>query len=167
MEFGPEIKVDGKRPEWLGDGDERLIPIMSDGRSLSMRRVWAHAWDEDTVSIRLPATHPHYATPTRTPLEDRMVALVKDMAAEMKPGVHYVTQIEPLRNEARAILAEMEPVVDPDIQLIAEAMARVDLQDWADVPEGKARYDSDGLHREDYLKYAKAIRGRQLEKEGK
>lgn len=113
--------------------------------------------------------------PTLTP-DERAVA--PELACRMKNAILRHVACKPylfdddegpnisVEAEFRSIAAALEPV-DPEVQLIAEAMARVDLQDWSDVPEGKAKYDSDGLFREDYLSYARAIRRCQLEKEGK
>jgi len=55
--------------------------------------------------------------PVRTAAEmlGRLEALARRLAAPDQPGVHYVTQMEPLREEARAIVAEMTPPVDPDL----------------------------------------------------
>jgi hypothetical protein len=55
---------------------------------------------------------------------ERMVALAKAMAGEMKPGVHYVSQIEPMRDEARAIVALLDPVIDPDEADVNRLMVR-------------------------------------------
>jgi len=116
MEFGPEIKVDGKRPEWFYGYDGALGYQRDSGVWYGPNTDSPMAWTESEilsnkngwssiVAIRLPANHPHYTTPTRTPLEDRMVALVKAIGSEtsMAAWLDHTA-------EARAILAEMEPV---------------------------------------------------------
>ena len=68
VEWGPEIAVHGKRPEWLDD--EATIQVQS---RYGVRPNWNTyragyndlPWDSAT-DIRLRANHPHYAHPTPT-----------------------------------------------------------------------------------------------------
>lgn len=57
INWGPEIAVEGKRPEWLVDGVYRVNHglVTFDGEQ-SNSREWRHV-----TAIRLPADHPHYA----------------------------------------------------------------------------------------------------------
>lgn len=116
MEFGPEIKVDGKRPEWLKDDKSGIAH--QDGRSgrwfgigASHDACWtvgelSHQDWITTSAIRLPVNHPHYANPTP---DERAVALIRKIAkGDWSPG--YETEAE-----ARAIVAALEPVVDEDL----------------------------------------------------
>ena len=103
VEWGPEIKVEGKRPEWLIQ-DGKLWKRSFDGYEQKDLDVVSVHWP-NTDWIRLPANHPHYTTPTRTALEQRMHSLIKHAAV----NASGYTQ-----EEARAILAELEPV-DPDV----------------------------------------------------
>jgi len=125
VEWGPEIKVEGKRPEWLREDAVwqwriKNDPQFEDGIEPS-KYVDARTFGL-IDAIRLPANHPHYtkpATPTRTALEQRMEDLVRAIAVVRKghdthPGKWFGIETE-LGDEARAILAELEPV---DIDLI-------------------------------------------------
>jgi len=107
MEFGPEIKVDGKRPEWLKDGDVwqwRIAgyPHFEDGIAPS---EYEKARTFGLIqAIRLPTNDARY-DPTPTP-DERAVALIRKIAkGDWSPG--YETEAE-----ARAIVAALEPV-DP------------------------------------------------------
>ena len=121
--WGPEIPVDGERPEWLGDADtmqytHRIEAPGSWGRGVA--RYWN--WDDEdwacVVAIRLPADHPHYAqpeAPTPSPeLTARMVGIVKRITAFTGNDVIIAENPRaPIFNisaEARAIAAELEPV---------------------------------------------------------
>lgn len=97
------------------------------------------------------------STPTRTALEQRMEDFVRSVA---NGGVNGGTQ-----QQARAILAELEPV-DLHVDAIAEALAAVDRVEWKNVKEGTSPYHEAGLYRNDYRAYAKAAlsRGRALER---
>lgn len=148
MEFGPEIKVDGKRPEWLKDdekfGWKRVTgtwTAFSDWTATERSLNWS-----EVQSIRLPANHPHYATPTP---DERAVApeLVARLVAVVKEQVYAhrnVTNPAPSLIEARAILAALEPVDRAEAKRLAGI--------W-EIDEEAA--------------YQILARGRQLEKEGK
>ena len=63
IEWGPAIAVDGKRPEFVSNGDAVLLPwedmpVSKSGRAYG---AWASGtlW-KDIPSLRLPADHPHY-----------------------------------------------------------------------------------------------------------
>lgn len=61
IEWGPEIAVDGKRPEWLGDGDE-VIRVTNEARTEDHTSIVAESatyWP-NVGHIRLPASHPAY-----------------------------------------------------------------------------------------------------------
>jgi len=155
MEFGPEIKVDGVRPEWLEDDDAMEYRHSMDRPEDGMIPVTRHGgWSAGdwkcVTAIRLSATHSCYqTTPTRTPLEDRMVAHMLDSwrsMAKVDPkdvGPHFAANwIE----TAKSILAEAE---NPDIteaRILVESMNNASDEDIA---------------------LAALARGRQLEKEGK
>lgn len=119
VEWGPEIRVDGKRPEWLAYGDKIDIPAHSGnkwysegtgGLGVSPGGVF---WD-NVHKFRLPADHSHYrqpTTPERDPaLWDRMEALVRDLAS--RDGACFVGEI---KHEAQAIVADLPKPVDPDL----------------------------------------------------
>lgn len=135
VEWGPEIRVDGKRPEWLGSFAKRIVyqrdgkdwydpspfsPDMWSERDISDNRDgWA-----SVTAIRLPADHPHYrqpTTPERDPaLWDRMAALVRRMGtiyrdagspAELPPRNYDMRDYA----EARDIQNLLPKPVDPDL----------------------------------------------------
>lgn len=89
---------------------------------------------------------------------DRMVALVKRMALADKAEVDWMgTGQQEAYTEARAIAAELEPV-DQEIERVAELMCEADGYRWDQTPEGVAKYNSDGMFRDDYRKYARFAR---------
>lgn len=62
IEWGPEIPVNGKRPEWLADDARVWVKwpewsMFSNGIQVYTieRSMWA-----DVTALRLPADHPHY-----------------------------------------------------------------------------------------------------------
>lgn len=59
IEWGPEIKVNGERPAWLGDGDLCMIG-MSDAPSGEPYPAGHWAWSVITA-IRIPSSHWAYA----------------------------------------------------------------------------------------------------------
>lgn len=138
VEWGAAIPVDGKRPEWLRDDDKFQWSNSSltwadwkDQEHTLPHLFFGSAWDR-TVSIRLPANHLHYATPTRTALEQRMEDLVRMVA-----GNNYASL--DAQFEARAILAELEPV-DGDLLIAREIGIAVARLPELDANEGG--YDS-------------------------
>jgi len=113
VEWGAEIPVEGKRPEWLGD-DVVVQVGWTHGAVGKYTTRSICGWEYSIKYIRLPANHPHYATPTRTALEQRMEDLVRAIAVVRKghdthPGKWFGIETE-LGDEARDILAELEPV---------------------------------------------------------
>ena len=149
MEFGPEIKVDGVRPGWLEDDDHIHKPKNFNGHEYEVETAAGTGWSV-VKSIRLPANHPHYATPTpderavAPELVERMRQLVEDAASD-EPGGRSA-----LRTEARAILAALEPV-DENVKAANQI-----IEEWVD----------GGMMTKDMV-LAAIKRGRQLEKEGK
>lgn len=177
MEFGAEIKVDGVRPEWLEGADWNVVKALCYNGDVQVpgddTNEIMNDWEwKDIRSIYLPADHPHYQQNIPTPderavapeLVERMRKLVEKIAANAPWLNTRAKDMDDVDSEARAIVAALEPV-DPEVQAIAEAMADVDRLSWDKVPEGKAKYDCDGLYREDYLAYARAIRTRQLQRD--
>lgn len=62
MKLGPEIKIEGKRPEWLKD-DEYIGIVWYDGArwenlNTAVRNV--AGWSGSITAIMLPADHPYY-----------------------------------------------------------------------------------------------------------
>lgn len=119
VEWGPEIRVDGKRPGWIRNDDWRSVrtlalgewqtaDVESPGDSIEDMSEWA--WDTITA-IRLPADHPHYrqlTTPELDPvLWDRMEALVRRIASHDTP----------FAVECRAIVADLPKPADPDEEI--------------------------------------------------
>lgn len=159
--WGPEIKVDGVRPEWLKDYDVwqwRIArdPHFKDGIAPSeYEKARTFGLIE---AIRLPANHPHYTTPTpderavAPELVSRLVELVEKMSVE-----DFAQAWREWRNEARAIVAALEPV-DPDKEII-DAMARAM---WDNV----GLFDPNLDTMRECAEYALQAY-RQLEKEGK
>lgn len=139
VEWGPEIQVNGKRPEWLASGPQCILLHNVTG----WHQYRADAVNPDHVGwampngtanvdlIRLPADHPHYRQPTtseRDPaLWDRMVALVRSMADRYDNGrsddESVARDAYPWMREARAIVADLPKPVDPDLLLAREIVA--------------------------------------------
>jgi len=183
MEFGPEIKVDGIRPECL-DGYNGFVKWWNEDQPQGVvcRNAALLNWGPypgfkrgACTSFALPANHSHYTTPTRTPLEDRIVApeLVERMRKLLEVAAgRFLGSGSDIYEEARAILAEMEPV-DEDLVIARETVASIwelsrgesGLQEWhrsKAIREGKRDDSLDVKAALDAIK-----RGRQLEKEGK
>ena len=58
-DFGAEIAVDGKRPDWLKDDRETVLRISSRGHEDWTGKAVTVAWSS-SKAIRLPADHPYY-----------------------------------------------------------------------------------------------------------
>ena len=148
-EWGPEIKVEGKRPEWLEKGTKGMFEN-TPGHWLSYTDdldFWS--WDEGAndgkgcpIHIRLPANHPHYAqnapethrqgtNGVRNSQEclERMEALVRRMAAMHVDGMEH--RIESLFIEADNIVHDLPEPADPD-----EAVADEIHSEWLDNSDG-------------------------------
>lgn len=173
MEFGPEIKVDGKRPEWLGNAERVWVSNFS-GSEIDQERIAGRVYWPNAKSIRLPANHPHYTTPTP---DERALALVKRMAEWLAESDR--SQIDKSlywQSEARAIVAALEPV-DGDLVEAREICASSAISEYDDpgnrevtLGSDLARHYRDGSYdkNSDMRRALAAIkRGRQLEKEGK
>lgn len=160
MEFGPEIKVDGIRPEWLKDGDVWQWKLDDSEWIDANYSPDMYEWKvTDMDAIRLPANHPHYNTPTpderavAPELVSRLVGLAERLAKQsMGPW--------PCQDEARAIVAALEPV-DSDKE---EAMSV--MEGYCTMTDERDRVIINKKELEDFL-VASLRRGRQLEKEGK
>jgi hypothetical protein len=62
MQLGPEIKIDGKRPEWLKD-NEKIGIVWKDGTRwdhLNTPVDWVSGWKYGIEAIMLPTDHPYY-----------------------------------------------------------------------------------------------------------
>jgi len=141
--WGAEIAVDGKRPEWLKAGPQPILLHNSVGwhtfncENVDPAKVgWAFTSDgrPNVDIIRLPADHPHYRqgqaseAQTLTAQEHlaRMEALVRRMAA-LNPVSEVAMMHTHEFDEARALVAAMEPVVDGDL---VEARNQLALYGW-------------------------------------
>lgn len=62
MQLGPEIKIDGKRPEWLKDDENIGIVWRYGGRWDNLDTEVRHVsgWKNSIEAIMLPADHPYY-----------------------------------------------------------------------------------------------------------
>ena len=152
MEFGPEIKVDGKRPEWLEDHE--IVPIRdhydTEGRWQGTTPVRADRPHWPLIcAMRLPANHPHYTTPTP---DERAVA--PELVYRMKNAILRHVACKPylfdddegpnisVEAELRSIAAALEPV-DEDLveaRKIACQNSRWSSGDeaWRNVQEGRS-----------------------------
>lgn len=93
IEWGAEIPVNGKRPEWLKD-DDNVMDFDPEGHTHNEIRN-SNSWGWDFVkAIRLPADHPYY---TRQPDTDRPSDEVPEWA----------------KNKARNLFSEELGVVGP------------------------------------------------------
>lgn len=115
--WGPEIRVNGKRPEWLADGDIIQWSWAGDGdvwlgKGTPARRYFQPGEGDAILRIRLPANHPHYRQPTTPELDpalwDRMVALVRLIDRDWRYAQGEIF------DQARAIVAALPKPVDPD-----------------------------------------------------
>lgn len=62
MQLGPEIKIEGKRPEWLKD-DEKIGIVWHHGLrwdNLDTEVRHVYGWEHSIDAIRLPDDHPYY-----------------------------------------------------------------------------------------------------------
>lgn len=170
-EWGPKLAISrGEMPSWLS-GKDRIKWIKNDGaenREGGPCTASEHNWGRyinsphkatETIAIRLPANHPHYAKPVRTAAEqlDRMEALVRSMAND---------EARDYPAEARAIVALLPEPVDPDLvearKICEERVRLVDANLAAEYRDGD--YDT---QMEMQVTLAAIKRGRQLEREGK
>lgn len=62
MHLGPEIKIDGKRPEWLKDGEGIGIVWRHGERwdNLHTQVDCVHGWEGSVEAVMLPSDHPYY-----------------------------------------------------------------------------------------------------------
>lgn len=60
MEFGPEIKIDGERPEWLEDGVACMVMWCDDRSGGPYDSEFIFGWERSIRAICIPADHPHY-----------------------------------------------------------------------------------------------------------
>jgi hypothetical protein len=119
VEWGPEIVVSGKRPEWLKDDDlirwcwpitgwvERECPA----RVVSIENGVTH--------IRLHANHAYYHQPTPAPTPDmagEMEALVRRLADNKYTGFDW-------HEDAIDLVSRLAPLPDPDIQVARDIWA--------------------------------------------
>lgn len=154
MEFGPEIKVDGKRPQWLEDDEVIDVEVKMYGWFSALDISGLHVRDviwPPTRFIRLPANHPHYITPTP---DERAVA--PELAKHMLDSWEAMAKVDPKDvgphfaanwiETAKGIVAEAE---NPDITEVRSLL--------------------EGMHgaSDEDIALAALARGRQLEKEGK
>ncbi|WP_294138276.1 hypothetical protein [Sphingomonas sp.] len=178
INWGPEIRVDGKRPEWLGDGPQPMMVHNAVGwhtwRSCQVDPALV-AWSFNTGRpnvdlIRLPADHPHYATLSRATapngaevgpeVVERMIALVRRMGGNSSIGQPFyefeaITHAAAHYDEARAIVALLPEPVD------------VDGVEAAKIAKGMIYGNDDSVSHDRIVRLLKdAIkRGRALEKE--
>lgn len=92
MEWGPEIAVNGVRPEWLRD-DVQISFKYSSGGEFSILEDWFApkiTW-EDKYAIRLPAEHPHYAQPSPADTVTVQVMSEDEAVQEFKTATHVTT----------------------------------------------------------------------------
>lgn len=135
VEWGPAIPVESKRPEWLKDDDLRIDVWWGKEKYVETEKdagapVSCVYWNGATA-IRLPANHPHYTTPTRTALEQRMEkyeawfrrASVYWYGLDKGGTVSSITIVSDMLTELGVIVAELPEPVDEDID-IANEMAR-------------------------------------------
>lgn len=89
IEWGPEIKVDGKRPEWLengqrvGVGTEYSIPRgIWYGAINSSTNWYGYEFSKEWVSIVLPADHPYYVKPEPSGADDPAYSVLRGILDE-------------------------------------------------------------------------------------
>lgn len=146
VEWGPEIKVEGRRPEWLGDDDVFMWEGTCSEQWFRIEGGSGVNWTgfSGFVRIRLPANHTHYKTlqdnmPQNAPETHRqgtngvrtgvealerleaLESLVRRMAATDTPIDEYLA----IKRDARALLPEP---VDPDLvearELVCECVVQ-------------------------------------------
>jgi hypothetical protein len=197
MEFGPEIKVDGVRPEWLSGGEPLIVSWSAE---VGGAKSWPGSWTPDLLdknplglggwlnveAIQLPIRHACYSykqreahisssiTPSRTPLEDRMVApeLVARMVEHLKDcgQAHNIRPRDPdaqrRYDEMKAILVALEPV-DEDLVEARKIALKFACPAQYSSPGTSWRTMEGDYDNSDYMQaiHAALARGRQLEKE--
>lgn len=97
INWGPEIAVEGKRPEWLACNDEVLLRECGlEPYKVSML-VGEIEWHEEVEAIRLPADHPHYATPQPRTAPSGGEAQVVRLRAAITRALQCTPAINPYR----------------------------------------------------------------------
>ena len=186
MDFGPEIKVDGKRPEWL-DPDQQIAihDFRKEAEGLGQDGTGWYGMDEngfkyygreispDEDMIRLPADHPHYNLITHTYTvrpEDEAALLASDPLSRSTPDERAVPPelvarlVELSRSVATSPACTIAHTVEA--QNIVAALEPVD----PDEAEVLALYEGWSSNCDEDVRSLVArtlARGRQLEKEGK
>jgi len=134
VEWGAVIPVEGKRPEWLF-GYRGNLGYERKGKGwFGPGCMWRESdiTDNDdgwasVIAIRLPANHPHYATPTRTALEQRMEDFVRRVAMlNLQSASLTGTPAWNVGKEAAELRAELPEPVDGDLlearKIVAEGV---------------------------------------------
>lgn len=131
VQWGPEIAVEGVKPDWLTQNDVVRLKTGVGWTSVHTGRYdrvsspiedWAWTFrggSANILAIALPADHPHYSQAvTRTTDEqlthyaERCKALVIEMASQSGPKPRFIER-------ARAIVASMVEV-DGDVEIARE-----------------------------------------------
>lgn len=132
QEWGPAIRNDGF-PAWLILGEHVQYQASAGNQWFDLQ--WGWGWDSVGPFYRLPANHPHYRTEktAEAPLGvltgverlERLEAFVRRLAkgyhAPFERDDNY-TATDALK-EARAIVAILPPLIDPDLLKAREIVA--------------------------------------------
>lgn len=104
IEWGPEIEVDGVRPDWLKDDDIAMYGQSGDWLKYPTDPV-GYLWDQIT-HIRLPADHWYYSKPKTEPFP---AWALDDPVVEKQ----FSQMIERHNKELDRIASEMKRLMQP------------------------------------------------------
>lgn len=165
--WGPEIRVDGVRPEWLGiglckafvDDDNIFAGWTEDYEDRLETDPAGWKWVKEDGSpritiIRLPADHPHYATLSH-PTAPSGVEVGPEVVAKVREAIRQALQCTPTINPYRGVieydcgdpwailretLALLPEPVDPDAEVAVKILADKGLAESD--PAYDAAYDA-------------------------
>lgn len=141
--WGPEIRVDGKRPEWLEGSVEVDWRHADDefagrGRALAGRLCFEGTHVARPVAaIRLPADHPHYRQPTAPELDPALWdRIVRAIHAYASGSPELITTGRSVYAEMQALSAELPKLTDPDLIEARRIVKEVNLMSSYDYEGG-------------------------------
>lgn len=127
INWGPEIRVDGLRPEWL-EPDQEIMMYDGEwwGRPETAALFYGYDIGERETAIRLPADHPHYATLSHATapnggevgpeVVERLIGVVRELAArDNGDGTVSIVDIQRTVADAVELVALLTEPVDGDL----------------------------------------------------
>lgn len=128
MEFGPEIAIEGKRPDWVKDNT--ICAVCNDGQWFGLgvqieAREWC-AWESPCAytAIRLPADHPHYV---QALAEHALEAQYK---GEPLPGAEAIAAMQEPRGQSFGTVAELMDDLNDAVRLNRVSRQEAEDHNW-------------------------------------